>query len=219
MFTSLKKYSGDLLFGLQIFLAWWFSIPQVIRSFTDTKGMTITWSLFCSIFVFVNLLLAWSQYKDVKSRKALQIVFIYGNWLVLWAAMLAVMTVKGRWTDSDSLLSAIVAAALAALFACRWKGSPKETFNEPITRGAVSLIVKSTPQLYIAYCIIDAGSNGGLAGATLAIGHVTVLLRILEICIAAKQDGWTRKNIGLMLSESGNELTWYVTTATWIAYL
>ncbi len=181
--------------------------------------MTITWSLFCSVFVLVNLFLASSQYKDVRSRKALQIVFIYGNWLVLWSAMLVVMMVKGRWTNSDSLLSAIVAIALAGLFVLRWKGSLGETFKEPITRGAVSLIVKSTPQLYIAYCIIDARSNGGLAGTTLAIGHVTVLLRILEIYIAARQDGWTRKNIGLMLSESGNELTWCVTTAAWIAYL
>jgi len=213
-----KRLAGDLLFWFQLSMAWAFTVPQVIRSFHSTRGMTITWSLFCAAYVLVNLLLAHGAYEQSRSRKAGQVVLVYLNWLVLWLVMLAVVSVKGNWVFRDTLLSAIVTIALVILLLVRRQDSLKATITEPITRGLTSLILKSTPQLYIGYCIIRAGHNDGLAGLTLFIGHITVCSRILEILLAAKQDGWNRKNIGLMISEAGNELTWLVTTAIWLAY-
>lgn len=214
-----QKFShGDLLFGFQILMAWWFTIPQVIRSFSSTAGMTITWSLFCSVFVTVNLFLALGAYKESKSRKALQVVLVYTNWLALWVAILVPTILHGTWKKSDTTMSQLIVVSVAILMVIRRKESLKVTFTEPVTRGLISLIVKGVPQLYIAYCIIGAGSNKGLSGITLTIGHITVCTRILEICLAAKQDGWNRKNLGLFVSEAGNELTWWVTTVVWLLY-
>jgi hypothetical protein len=174
--------------------------------------------MFCTAFVLVNLFLALGAYKQSKSRKALQVVLVYINWLALWFTMLISLSFNVKWMKSDSVLTILVIISLAILLVLRRRESLIATISEPITRGLVSLIVKSVPQLYIAYCIIHAGSNTGLAGITLAIGHATVCLRAIEIYIAAKENGWNRNNIGLFISETGNESTWLITTIAWIAY-
>ena len=213
-----KLTFGDFLFGLQILLAWIFTVPQVIRAFHSTAGMTMTWPMFCSAFVLVNLFLAIGAYKDSHSRKALQVTLVYANWLVLWVSILIPMSIYGTWKSNDTVVSTLILIAVGILLVARRESSLKATISEPITRGIVSLIVKSVPQLFIAYCIMQAGKNNGLAGTTLIIGHITVCIRIAEIYSAAKQDGWTRKNVGLFISEAGNELTWVITTLAWIAY-
>lgn len=185
--------------------------------------MTITWSLFCSVFVLVNLFLAIGGHKQARTNKSIQLIIVYANWLVLWLAMLAVISVKGTWSNTDSLLSAIVCIGVMCILALRKQNTLTLTLSEPITRGMISVIVKSTPQLYIAYCIIHAGSNDGLAGATLLIGHLTVCIRIIEVlsAVMVKKDGklnWSRHNIGLLISEAGNEVTWCVTTLVWFMY-
>lgn len=218
MSSENKRLAADLLFWFQLIMAWSFTVPQIVRSLHSTGGMTITWSLFCSLFVLINLFLAWGAYRQSKSRKALQIVLVYANWQILWIVMFVIISLKGVWTRDDTVVTVILVLAVMVLLAIRRKESLVATVSEPITRGIMSLIVKSTPQLFIAYCIVKSGSNDGLAGMTLTIGHITVLARVAEICIAAKQDGWNRKNVGLAISETGNELTWCVTTAAWLAY-
>lgn len=217
----LKTY---FLFGFQILMAWGFTIPQLIRSSKSTEGMTITWSLFCLVFSLVNIFLAIGAYRQMRTQKASQLVIVYANWIVLWLAMLVVICLKGTWSTTDSILSVVVVSAVIYVLSTRRKETLTATLTEPITRGIISLIVKSTPQLYIAYCIIHAKSNTGLAGATLLIGHITVCTRIAEILVSAlarKEDGsrnWSRHNVGLFISELGNELTWCVTTLVWFMY-
>jgi hypothetical protein len=219
MTSESKKLAGDLLFWFQLLMAWVFTVPQVIRSFYSTAGMTITWSLFCTAFVLINLFLALGAWKQSnKSRKAAQIVLVYVNWLVLWLIMFIQVSIKGSWSMADSVLSALVIAFVAILLMVRRKESLVATISEPITRGMMSLIVKSVPQLFIGYCIVKAGSHDGLSGVTLTIGHITVCTRAVEIYLAARQDGWNRKNVGLFISETGNELTWLATTLIWLAY-
>lgn len=213
--TENKKLVGDLLFWFQFLMAWVFTVPQVIRSFSSTAGMTITWSMFCLAFVSINLFLARGAYQQSKSRKALQVMLVYINWFVLWLMMLVPMCIYGIWTRSDSLMTIMVLVGVVVIMVIRRKESLVTTISEPITRGIISLIVKSTPQLYIAYCIIKARSNSGLSLITLVVGHITVCTRIVEIYLAARQDGWNKKNVGLFISETGNELTWCVTTLVW----
>ncbi|MFA6898555.1 MAG: hypothetical protein WC250_04090, partial [Candidatus Paceibacterota bacterium] len=114
-----KKLFGDFLFWLQFAMAWVFTVPQVIRSFYSTKGMTITWSMFCALFVLVNLFLALGAYRDSRSRKAGQVVFVYANWLLLWSVMFVVASLKGVWTTTDSLLSIIIVIGVAILLLAR----------------------------------------------------------------------------------------------------
>lgn len=218
MSSENKRLAADLLFWFQLVMAWSFTVPQIVRSLHSTGGMTITWSVFCSLFVLINLFLALGAYRQSASRKALQIVLVYTNWLILWIILFVIISLKGVWTRDDTIVTILIVIAVIILLVIRRKESLIATISEPITRGTMSLIVKSAPQLFIAYCIVKSGRNDGLAGITLLIGHITVLARVAEICIAAKQDGWNRKNIGLAISETGNELTWCVTTTAWLAY-
>ena len=115
-------------------------------------------------------------------------------------------------------MTAAILLLLVALFMIRRKESLVATLTEPITRGLSALLFKSVPQLYLAFCIANAGQSKGLPGLSLFIGHVTIAARLVEIFLAAKQDGWNRKNIGLMISESGNEVSWLVVTIVWFMY-
>ena len=218
MTTENKNVAGDLLFGFQLLMAWAFTVPQVIRSFYSTAGMTITWTMFCLAFVIINLFLAYGAYEQSRSRKAIQIVVVYANWFVLWFILFSIICVKGTWVMKDTVLTWLIIFSLVVLLVVRRRESLVATFSEPITRGIIGLILKGVPQLFIGYCIINAGRNDGLSGFTLAIGHVVVSARLFEICLAARQDGWHRKNIGMLISELGNEISWLVTTAIWFMY-
>ena len=214
----MKAKISDLLFIFQVVMAWIFTFPQVLRSFKSTAGMTITWPAMCLVFVIINWFLAVGAYRKSGSRKALQIVVVYSNWIILMGVMLTTLVANGRWLSRDTTVSLLVFFATSGLLFLRRRESIVSTLTEPITRGLVSLVFKSTPQLYIAYCIVDARSSGGLAGLTVFVGHVTVCTRIVEIYFAANQDGWNKQNVGLMISEAGNELTWWVTTFAWFVY-
>jgi len=218
MTSEKKRLAGDLLFWFQLVMAWAFTVPQVIRSLSSTAGMTITWTMFCSAFVLINLFLALGAYRQSKSRKAGQVVLVYANWLILWMTLLVIICIKGQWFAKDTVLTGLILASLAALLVVRRRESLVATISEPITRGFVALLLKSVPQLFIGYCIIVAGRKDGLAGLTLIIGHITVCTRLAEIVLTARQDGWTRRNIGLLIGETGNELSWLVTTTIWMLY-
>ncbi len=218
MSTEKKRWAGDLLFWFQLIMAWAFTVPQVIRSLQSTAGMSITWTMFCSAFVLVNLFLAYGAYEQSRSRKAGQVVLVYVNWLVLWLTLFAIISVKGTWFRKDTMLTILIFISLALLLAVRRKKSLIATVSEPITRGLIALLLKSVPQLFIGYCIIAAGRKDGLSGLTLTIGHITVCTRLIEIWLAARQDGWNRRNVGMLIGESGNEISWLVTTAIWFTY-
>ena len=218
MSTEDKRMAGDLLFWFQLTMAWAFTVPQVIRSLESTAGMTITWSVFCSAFVLINLFLALGAYEQSKSRKARQVVLVYANWLVLWLTLFTIIAIKGTWFKEDTILTILILISLAVLLVVRRRESLVATVSEPITRGIIALLLKSVPQLFIGYCIIVAGRKDGLAGATLTIGHITVCTRLVEIWLAARQDGWNKKNQGMLIGESGNEISWLVTTAIWFCY-
>ena len=209
---------GDLLFVFQITMAWAFTVPQVIRSLNSTAGMSITWTMFCSLFVLINLFLALGAYEQSKSRKALQVMLVYANWMILWMTLFVIIAMKGVWIWKDTLLSIMIIVGLLVLLALRRKNTLVDTVSEPITRGIIALLLKSVPQLFIAYCIIAAGRKDGLSGATLTIGHITVCTRLAEIFIAARQDGWNMRNKGLLIGEAGNEISWIVTTSVWLCY-
>jgi hypothetical protein len=224
-----KDLSGDIFFGLQFGAAWVFTVPQFVRSFTSTAGMTTTWSLLCAIFCLVNLTIAVTGYRQAKTktRKGWQLITVYANWVVLWSAMLVSMLINGHWTTNDTLVTSLVVISVSVMLGFKMlisrfageKVSLRSAFMEPITRGIISLIVKSTPQLFIAFCIYRAGSNSGLIWSALLIGHITVCLRIAEIWLGVRQDRHlTKPNKGLLISEIGNEITWLVTTAFWLYF-
>jgi hypothetical protein len=218
MSSENKKVAGDLLFWFQLSMAWAFTVPQVIRSLTSTVGMTVTWSSFCTAFVLVNFFLALGAYKQSRSRKAGQVVLVYANWVLLWLTLAIIIGIKGVWSAKDTLLTILILISMSVLLIVRRKESLVATVSEPITRGIMSLLFKSVPQLFLAYCIVAAGSKAGLSWISLIVGHITIWARLLEICLAARQDGWSRRNIGLVISEVGNELSWLVATIAWLAY-
>ncbi len=218
MKTIIQWLKAYLLFGTQIVMACWFIFPLVIKPFHSTEGMSITWTMFGDLFVTVNLVLALSQYQTSRSRDDLRVVIVYIVWIVVWSAGLVSIIINGSWLEKDTIVTVAILVGVLILLGVRWNGSLRATTTEPLTRGFVALLLKSTPQIYLAYCIMSARSHGGLHWQTLLIGHITVITRWIEIALAAKKNGLNRKNLGMIISESGNELSWLAVTWAWFKF-
>ncbi len=208
-----KRLSGDLLFGLQIILSLGFITPQIIKGFAGYG--TITWPLFCFVYVFFNVLLAVGAHKEKRSRKSWQLLGIYSTFSVFWMVYLLVLLFKVPWSEKDTVITICVLACIVFILFTRKKGTMFATITDPITRGWLSFAIKSSLQIYLAYRILTSGSRAELALTSLLVGHITVSLRLVEIYIAARTDGWNQHYKGMFWGEFGNELTWCFTTMVW----
>src|ERR1035437_5188531 len=119
MTTENKRLGSDLLFWFQLIMAWAFTVPQAIRLFSSTAGMTITWAMFCSTFSLINLFLARGAYLQSRSRKAGQVVLVYANWFFLWLTLFVFICIKGVWFPKDTILSLLILVSLVALLFVR----------------------------------------------------------------------------------------------------
>jgi hypothetical protein len=87
---------------------------------------------------------------------------------------------------------------------------------DPLVRGWLAVFFKGTPQLTLAWHILQNGGEG-LAPFAILSGHITINLRIGQLVFALREAGWDRNRLGSALSEVANELSWVVTTVAWFA--
>ncbi len=214
--TTEKKWFGDLLFGFQVIMAWVFTIPQTYKAFSH-QG-TITWALFCFMYVLISLPLAIGGYKEKRSRKSWQVMMIYINFVILWFSFLTVSVLCLSWSVKDSEISCLILLGVSLILFFRKKESFMLTIADPVTKGWLSFGIKSTLQLYVGYLIISTKSSSMLAMTSMVVGHITVSTRIIEVYLTASDDGWSPNKKGLFWSELGNELTWCLTTLAWFMF-
>ena len=213
-----KKTTADLVFGLQIILAWVFSIAQARQMLLKgTQGTTITWFLFFELFLSVNLYLAYGVYQEIKDRKTFQILLVYLNWVLLITVNLAIIMCKGTWKIDDSIVSIFVVIGVVSTLCVGYRGSIRNTIGDPVTKGVAAIFFKGVPQLFMGYCIYRDHGGTGLHWVALVGGHCTVCLRLMEITMEIRKIGWNRKLKGLFIGEIGNWGSWIVTSIIWIA--
>ncbi len=211
-----KKLTGDLLFGLQVILSWMFTIPLIGKAFAHHG--TITWPMFCLIYVLINLFLAIGAYTDKPSRKLWHVMMLYINFTILWFAFLLTCLFRVSWSLEDSEVTVFVLMGIFSILFLRKKESFVQTILDPVTRGWLSFGIKSTLQVYVGYMIVSTKNNTMLPLTGLIAGHITVLMRTAEVYLAARKSGWQLNNKSLFWSELGNEFTWCLTTLAWFKY-
>ena len=204
------------IFWFQVIGGVVFGLGQGVRMMTSTQGVSTTMFAATEIFCIINLILAVAARKAIRVRATGQTLVMYIMGLVIYSGLLAIMLVKGqsRWDGKDWLTSFLVGAGLVLLFGVARLQTLR--FTDPMIRGGFALIMKAVPQLVMAVKIWQVG-GGGIATTMIVMFHLLTCSRILQVYLAVQEVGWDRNLKGILLSESGNELSWCAVTAAWLA--
>lgn len=212
-----RPTGSDLFAAFQVFMAYYFAVPQVQRMFVSVQGVTINWLLCAMIFIALNLVLAIDSYRKVRSRSTLQALVIYANWIVLLVPMVAITFIKCAWTKQDSFIFVLIMASAIAVVV--WGKSNGRSLTDPIIRGLLIGLFRVVPHLFMAYCIFNAESGHGIATKTVIAANVTALARITTLYLSGRKTQWKEKGVrAMLLAEPANEASWLVTTLMWYVY-
>ena len=88
--------------------------------------------------------------------------------------------------------------------------------TDPIVKGVFCIFLKAIPHFMWGLRIADEGS-AGVPLVTVVVGHFTILMRLIQILMAVRQEGWSKNRVGQLIGEGSAELTWIVATWIWVA--
>lgn len=206
----------DALFVIQVGCALLFGITQTARMLTTTEGVSLTWFLFWALFLFINLRLAVRAHQVYPTRLSRQTIVTYVAWSSVLAVAIVVLVWRslGQWEPVDTLNVLVSGLGIGLVLGVgRLRGLG---IADPLVRGWLAVFFKGTPQVTLAWHILQNGGEG-LAPFAILSGHITINLRIGQLIFALREAGWDRNRIGSALSEVANELSWIVTTLAWFA--
>lgn len=211
-----KKLGADSLFVFQIVMAWFFTIPQCLRFFESTEGVTINWFLCAYIFIALNLYLSYGTYRRVKSRETLQAFLIYLNWGFLGLALLTISFLRCSWINVDTyIFSAVIILSGIVIVVGYAKG---RNINDPTVKGLLVGLFRVVPHLYMSWCIIQAGSGDGIATKAIWAANITASTRIVTLVFSGRKAKWEKGVVASLLSEIANESSWILVTVVWLIY-
>jgi len=213
---SFRITGSDVFVAFQIFMAYYFALPQAARMLDSVQGVTINWLLCAAIFTWLNLILSVGVYRKEKCRTTLQTLLIYANWTLLLIPMVTIAFIKCAWTKQDSVIfSLIMVSAVAVIW---WGKRSGRAMSDPVVRGMLVGLFRVVPHLFMAYCIFDAEGSNGLAPKAVFAANVTASARIVTLYLSGRKTKWGKGVQSSFLAESANEASWLVTTALWYVY-
>lgn len=214
--SLLKKVTGDLIFWFLLICAIIFGVSQFVRMLSSTQGVSTSAYLFTWISVSLNAYLALKAHKAQKSTMTFQVVGIQVLGVAIYAAFIGVVVIKGNnvWDNKDYLTTLLVIFGLTGTLLIA--GRQHLSWRDPLVRGYLSLFFKAVPQFVMAYKVYTIG-GAGLSGVMMVTFHILTLTRIIQVAITVREAGWDRNRRGLLISESGNEISWLFVTAAWLS--
>jgi hypothetical protein len=207
---------ADLLFVFQIVMAWVFAIPQCLRFFESTEGVTINWFLCAYIFIVLNLYLSYGTYRKVKSKETLQAFLIYLNWGFLGLPLVVISFLKCPWISVDTyIFSAVMILAGVVTGVGYARG---RNINDPTVKGLLVGLFRVVPHVYMSWCIIQAGSGEGIATKAIWAANITASTRIITLVFSGRKAKWEKGVVASLLSEIANESSWMLVTIIWLIH-
>jgi hypothetical protein len=168
-----------------------------------------------SLFILFNLSLAYAAYAEYHTRALREVVIIYAVGLGTYGLLLVTMLLYAAvsWDTYDQSTVCVVGTCLLYVLGYAWiRCIP---FFDPLMKGVYSLICKAVPQCVLAFKIYTLG-GAGLPLVSILIFHTLTCLRIGQILFTIRGVGWDRHRTGLLVSETGNELSWMLVTYAWL---
>lgn len=200
---------------IQVACALLFGITQILQMLRSTEGVSLTWFLFWALFLAINLRLAVRAHQAYPTRLSRQTIVTYLTWCAALGGAMVVLLWRalGQWEDVDTLNVVVSSAGIAAVLAVgRTHGLG---IGDPLVRGWLAVFFKGTPQLTLAWHILQHGGEG-LAPFAILSGHITINLRIGQLLFGLREAGWDRNRMGSAISEVANEVSWVVATVAWL---
>lgn len=212
---SSRQKTMDFLFGVQVLYTLLFGGSQFIRMLTTSNGVSISWLVCWEAFLVINLILALQAHRIKRSRITAQTVFGYIAWMVIIGLDLGVLLWKniGTWNERDTATSILVGLAIIVISIFVY--CKNLSFSNPLIKGSLAIFFKGIPQLVLAYNIYMLG-NEGLTLVAIIGGHVTILIRIIQLRISSQEVKTDKNRTGSFISEIANETSWLVVTLVWI---
>ncbi len=210
------------LFWIQMGLMAAFGWFQLEKLATSDKGTSLTWILCWQGFVFINLLLTLRSWRNKPDSDKVRLVAVYCGWAMVGIVWFSVMLYKGTasWNNFDNFnLGFCILGTIAAFVYGHRRGLNGITpiLADARVRGLLAVIYKSVPQTTMAAQLL-LGVPVLVAGLTVCIGHITVLLRVIQTLLALRKDSKDTDLIATVSSEIANEISWLIFTIVWFLY-
>lgn len=208
---------ADALFVGQLLVMLWFYGSRIHRAFETVRGVNLAEQFSIEVFCLLNLALAVASYRSLPSRVAKQIVVIHIINAVATAGLGIIWITQGYvWSGNDILTACLaVGGSLVTITVGQVYGLP---LIDPIIKGWIAVACKAIPHLMLGLKIADEGRDG-FPLAALVMGHLLILLRLLQIAIAVRQaNAWDRNRIGAAISDGAGEIAWLFVTVMWLTH-
>ena len=212
--SSNKRLIADLLFWVQIVLAFVFSVPQFLLLLENTQGQSLSMQIVMLGFLVMSLSLAFGTHRASPSRITRQIIAIYLMWSVFIAGNIGAIFWNGKycWSVNDSVTMVLaVIGIVVVLVVCRTRNTG---LDDPMPKGLLAILSKAVPQFMMALKVASEG-GAGVPMPTIIVGNITVCLRIGQIWLSIREAGWDKNRVWLLLSETLNEISWATVSIVW----
>ena len=207
---------ASVFFVLQVLCAIIFALSQTAQMlFVSAKGVSLSLFICWEIFFLFNFSWACSQYNEKRNRENKQLLAGYFVWSVLIIDNICVLFLSQSWiwSDRDTWTTAFVIIGMVITVTIAKK--KHIALTDVTVKGALAIIAKSIPQIVTAYSIWVIGASS-YSPVMMAFGHVTIFLRLGQIALSARRNGWNKNAKASFWSEVANELSWIAVTAIWI---
>lgn len=212
-----KKHVADLLFAMQMIGAFVLCGTQFFRLLQTTQGQSLSMMVVMELYLIIHLMLAAAAHRAQPSRATRQTMWTFVMWSVLIATNIAAFAINGEYqwdaNDTKTAFLAIGGTGVVWLVAA----ITRTPMSDPTVKSFLAMLFKSVPQLLMALKISQQG-GAGLPVAALIAGHVTILIRIVQIAMTIREAGWDRNRVWLCTSEVANELSWVTVSAAWLTW-
>ncbi len=213
---STSRRIADILFAIQITGAVLSCSSQFVRSLVDVRGVSIAVFCLSVLYCGFHIWLGVGAHHAYATRLTFQGMATYSTWGVLTLAVVGGVIANGhyRWSIQDTIIMIIVCVLTMFLAQfCYWK---KKTILDPQIKGLLAMVYKFTPNMFFAWKIFEEGGSG-VPGLAICIGHFTISIRVVQVCLMVREAGWDRNRVWLAISETSNEVSWIVVTTVWLA--
>ena len=215
LLSTFQKSLNEFLFWLQLILAIFFSVPQILKMFQSPQGVTTAYFICSLAFTGVNCSLAWRAWRSAPNRGTCQSFVIYAVWVTFTIITVISALINVPWRNWDTKFLIIVGVLVGTLLTITNK-IWRRGYSDPIVRGVVALLCRTVPQFYLAWTIMMDQGGRGLSGITILTGHVGILVRIAHVMYTARHSGRNRNLYGILIAEVGNEIGWVAVTLAWL---
>ena len=189
----------------------------MIRNWTNVEGVSMSFFLVLLMFCLLQMSMAIPAYRAEPTRKAKQVLIIYGSYIFLGTLHILEILYRGMYVWDLNDTTTIALTLLSALWVYRHRRSQGDPFESPLTKSQIAMTTRGVPQSLQAIKIWMYG-GAGYPGVSILLGNLSIIFRVALLILNrndAKEDP-NRK--WLLAAEFVNGATWGLVSLVWVMW-